>query len=75
MDDRAELCYRSPVPRTRLVAALGPATATESWQVVSAERPAIVGAHSVEIPLVIADPTGRELGFRLTVTLTPLLDD
>jgi len=54
---------------------LGPAAAGEGWQVVSAERPAIVGAHSVEIPLVIADPTGRELGFRLTVTLTPLLDD
>jgi hypothetical protein len=54
---------------------LAPAAESDGWQVVSAERPAIVGAHSVEIPLVIADPTGRELGFRLTVTLTPLLDD
>ena len=56
-------------------APLGPASLPGGWHVVSAEQPEVVGASTVQIPLVIADHTGRELGFRLTVSLEPLLDD
>jgi signal recognition particle receptor subunit beta len=56
-------------------APLGPASLPGGWHVVSAEAPEIVGASTLQIPLVIADHTGRELGFRLTISLEPLLDD
>jgi len=54
---------------------LGPASSSGGWHVVSAERPTVVGATTIQIPLVIADPGGRELGFRVTVSLEPLLDE
>jgi signal recognition particle receptor subunit beta len=54
---------------------LGPASLPGGWHVVSAGRPTIVGAATLQIPLRIADDLGRELGFRLTVSLEPLLDE
>ena len=54
---------------------LGPAALPGGWHLVSAERPAVVGAATLQIPLRIADDAGRELGFRLTVSLEPYPDD
>jgi signal recognition particle receptor subunit beta len=53
---------------------LGPASLPGGWHVVSAGRPTIVGAATLELPLRIANDAGQELGFRLTVSLEPLLE-
>ena len=56
-------------------APLGPASLPGGWHVLSAERPVVIGASTLQIPIVVADSAGRELGFRLTVSLDPLLED
>ena len=47
----------------------------DAWQVVEAGLAEIVGARAVAVPVVIANPTGHELRFRLTVSLEPLIDE
>lgn len=54
---------------------LGPTGVAGGWHVVTAGAPEIVGAATLQIPLVVADAVGRELRFRLTVSLDPLLDE
>jgi len=54
--------------------ALGPASLPGGWHLVSVGRPAVVGAATLELPLRIANDAGHELGFRLTVSLEPLLE-
>jgi hypothetical protein len=54
---------------------LGPTGLADGWHVISAGTPQIVGAVTLHIPLVVADAVGRELRFRLTVSLDPLLDE
>ena len=56
-------------------APLGPTDLADGWHVVSTGMPEIVGAATLQIPLVVADAVGRELRFRLTVALDPLLDE
>lgn len=56
-------------------APLGPPDLAGGWHVVSAGVPEIVAAATLQIPLVVADSVGRELRFRLTVSLDPLLDE
>lgn len=54
---------------------LGPTGVAGGWHVVNVGVPEIVGAATLQIPLVVADAVGRELRFRLTVSLDPLLDE
>jgi signal recognition particle receptor subunit beta len=54
---------------------LGPAALPGGWHVVSAGRPTVIGAATLQLPLRIANDAGEELGFRLTVSLEPLLDE
>lgn len=54
---------------------LGPTALADGWHVVSAGTPEIIGAATLQIPLVVADAVGSELRFRLTVSLDPLLDE
>lgn len=56
-------------------APLGPTDLADGWHVVSTGMPEIVAAATLQIPLVVADAVGRELRFRLTVSLDPLLDE
>jgi hypothetical protein len=53
---------------------LGPAALPGGWHLVAAGRPTVVGAATLQIPLRIANDAGQELGFRLTVSLEPLLE-
>jgi signal recognition particle receptor subunit beta len=53
---------------------LGPAALPGGWHLVSVGRPTVVGAATLELPLRIANDAGHELGFRLTVSLEPLLE-
>jgi hypothetical protein len=46
-----------------------------SWRLVSAGAAEIVGTTTLRIPLAVADAVGRELRFRLTVSLEPLLEE
>jgi signal recognition particle receptor subunit beta len=47
----------------------------ESWQVVEAGLAEIVGDRAIAVPVVVADGSGRELRFRLNVSLELLLDE
>ncbi len=44
----------------------------EGWQVVEAGLAEIIGTRAIAVPVVIADATGHELRFRLTVSLERL---
>ena len=41
----------------------------EGWRLLSAGTPVVEGASTLALPLVLADPEGRELRLRLTVSL------
>jgi len=45
------------------------------WRLVATGAPEIVEPATLRIPLVVADAVGRELRFRLSVSLEPLLDE
>jgi signal recognition particle receptor subunit beta len=47
----------------------------DAWQVVEAGLAEIVGTRAVAVPVVVADGMGRELRFRLTVSLELLVDE
>ena len=47
---------------------------SEPWQVVEAGLAEVVGTRTIAVPVVIADATGHELRFRLTVSLEALHD-
>ena len=71
----SELADDLDMPEGEDDAPLGPSDLADGWHVVSAGAPEIVGAATLQIPLVVADAVGRELRFRLTVALDPLLDE
>jgi mutual gliding-motility protein MglA len=50
-------------------------TDLRSLRIVAAEEAEIAGDHSVVLPLILADPDGKELRFRLTLSLEALEED
>lgn len=52
-----------------------PGAATDSWRLVSAGQPTLRGARGLVVPVVLADPDGRELRLRVSIALDLLLDD
>ncbi len=49
--------------------------AKNSWRLVSADPPTLRGARGLILPVVLADPDGRELRLRVAIEVDLLLDD
>jgi mutual gliding-motility protein MglA len=52
-----------------------PHDAGAHWRLVSAGQPALRGARSLVVPVVLSDPDGREIRLRVGIALDLLLDD
>jgi signal recognition particle receptor subunit beta len=65
----------APLGETPLPSAADALFDDDRWQVVEAGLAEIIGTRAIAVPVVIADGPGRELRFRLTVSLELLVDE